>query len=89
MIVYLYFKDKQILKIVKKNVLFFLHFSVFFMKNVWGYPYLKTHNIFSIEKYAPFFFKFWMLTCIWCFWYIVFEYLMKRKGKEKVGLLFS
>ena len=27
------------------NVLFFLHFSVFFMKNVWGYPYLKTHMI--------------------------------------------
>ena len=27
------------------NILFFLHFSVFFMKNVWGYPYLKTHMI--------------------------------------------
>jgi hypothetical protein len=22
-------------------------------------------------------------------WYVVFEYLIKRKGKEKAGLLFS
>jgi hypothetical protein len=73
-----------------KNVLFFLHFSVFFIKNIWGYPYLKTHNFFSIENMLHFFFfKFWMLTCIWCFWYVDIEYLMKRKGKEKVGLLFS
>ena len=76
------------LKIVK-NVLFFLHFSVFSMKNVWGYPYLKTHIFVSTENMPHFFFKFWMLTCIWCFWYVDFEYLMKRKGKEKVELLFS
>jgi hypothetical protein len=40
MIVYLYFKDKQnILKTVKKNVLFLQHFSVFLIKkNVGGYP---------------------------------------------------
>ena len=30
-----------------------------------------------------YFFNFWMLTCKWCFWYVVFEYLIKRKGKKK------
>ena len=42
-----------------------------------------THIFFQL-KICPIFFKFWMLTCIWCFWYVVFEYLIKTKGKEKV-----
>ena len=82
MIVYLYFKDKISWKLWT-NVLFFLHFSVFFMKNIWGYPYLKTHKKNSIEKNTPLFFsEFWMLKCLWCFWYmyVIFEYLLKRKG---------
>jgi hypothetical protein len=41
MIVYLYFEDKKILKIVKKCS-FFLHFSVFFHEK--RTPYLKTHK---------------------------------------------
>ena len=73
-------KIKKHIENCEKNVFFFLHFSVFFMKNVWGYPYLKTHNFFFLLKIWPIFFKFWMLTCKWCFWYVVFEYLIKRKG---------
>ena len=72
----------------EKNILFFLHFSVFFMKNVWGYPYLKTHKKNSVENMPHFCFKFWMLTCIWCFWYVVFEYLMKKKVKNKLDYFF-
>jgi hypothetical protein len=56
MIVYLYFKDKKKYWKLWKNVLFFLHFSVFFMKNIWGYPYLKTHKKNSIEN-MPYFFQ--------------------------------
>jgi hypothetical protein len=55
MIVYLYFKDKTNIENCEKNVLFFLHFSVFLMKNVWGYPYLKTHKKNSIENMLHFF----------------------------------
>ena len=57
-----------------KNVLFFLHFILFFMKNVWGYPYLNTHNLFSIEKYryAPFFqilnVNMYIMLLVCCFW---------------------
>ena len=58
-----------------KNVLFFLHFSVFIMKNVWGYPYLKTHKKISIENMPHF-----------C--YVVFEYLMEKKVKNKLGYFF-
>ena len=51
MIVYLYFKEKNNIENCEK--MYFLHFSVhvvFFMKNVRGYPYLKTHIFFSIEN---------------------------------------
>jgi hypothetical protein len=33
----------------------------------------------------PRFFTFWMMTCIWCFQCVVFEYLIKRKCVWKVG----
>jgi hypothetical protein len=36
----------------------------------------------------PRFFTFWMMTCIWCFQCVVFEYLIKRKGVWKVESVF-
>ena len=87
MIVYLYFKDKISWKLWT-NVLFFLHFSVFFMKNIWGYPYLKTHKKNSIEKNTPpfFFSEFWMLKCLWCFWYMyVVFWIFTKKKRHKIN----
>ena len=57
------------------------------MKNVWGYPYLKTH-IFFLLKICPILFQILNVNMYMMLWYVVFEYLMKRKGKEKVGYFF-
>jgi hypothetical protein len=45
------------------------------MINVWGHPYLKTHKKISIENMPHF-----------C--YVVFEYLMVKKVKNKLGYFF-
>jgi hypothetical protein len=49
----------------------------------WKLMFFQTELIFTVfvhRTYAPFFFfKFWMLTCIWCFWYVDIKYVMKRK----------
>jgi hypothetical protein len=58
----------------------------FFMKNV--YPIQRPINENYIEN-MPYFLNFGMLTCKWCFWYVGFEYLIKKKGKKTVGLFFS
>ena len=90
MIVYLYFEDKKNIENCEKNVLFFLHFSVFFhaKRMTMSVPLFKDLWKNYIEN-MPYLFNFWMLTCKWCFWYVVFEYLIKRKGKKTVGLFFS
>ena len=56
MFVYLYLKDKKKYLNMCQHVLFFLHFTLFSIKNVSRYPYLKTHNLCSIEN-MPHFFK--------------------------------
>jgi hypothetical protein len=87
MIVYLYFKNTKILKIVKTNYCSFYILVYFSWKTYEGTPIQRPIKKFLLKTW-PIFFKFWMLTCIWCFWYVVFEYLMKRKGKEKVDYFF-
>ena len=54
MIVYLYFKDKKNLKIVKKNNGFFFKCKIFLKKRM-RVPLLKAPNFFSIENMPRFF----------------------------------
>ena len=80
----------KILKIVKKNVLFFLHFSVFFIKkNVWGYPCLKAYKKNSIENMPHFFHilnvNMYMMLLVCCF--RIFD-KKERKVKKKLGHFF-
>jgi chromate transport protein ChrA len=91
MIVYLYFKDKISWKLWT-NVLFFLHFSVFFMKNVSGYSYLKTHKKNSIDNNTALFFFFFfrilnvkmsmMLLVQHVQMYVVFLIFTKKKSHK-------
>jgi hypothetical protein len=46
-------------------------------------PLFKAQKFVFFWKYTNFFFKFWMLTCRWCFRHVVFEYLMKIKSAKK------
>jgi len=70
------YQTKEYIFCKKKK--FMLHSSVIFIKkNVW-----KPHNFFFYWKYVQFFSH---SEWIWCFWHVVFEYLIKRKGVEKVG----
>ena len=80
-LVYLYFKDKQILKIVKKLMFFFFQMLNVkcFLKTVWGYPYWK---------YAPFLHilndNMYMMLSVCCFW--IFD-KKKRCVKSWVSFL--
>ena len=73
--VFIFQRYKKIVKIVKKIMFFFLNVKCLRV----GYPYWNPH-IFFLLKICPVFFTFWMMTCIWCFQCVVFEYLIKRKG---------
>jgi hypothetical protein len=57
-------------------VVIFSHFSLFFIKNVWGYHYLKPHIFFS-GRYTPLFHirnvNMYMIRLVCCFW-------MKQRG---------
>ena len=49
-------------------------------------PIFKDPYFIFFLKYAAFYFKYWMLTCIWVCCFLIFN---NTKGKEQVGLSFS
>ena len=51
-------------------------------------PLFKDPYFFSIENMPPFWFQILNVNMYMMLWYVVFEYLMKGKGKEKVGYFF-
>jgi hypothetical protein len=89
--VYLYFKDKQILKIVKKLMFFFFFFFLnvkcwMFLKNRMRVPLLIAPYLFFYWKYAPFLHilndNMYMMLSVCCFW--IFN-KKKRYGESWVN----